>query len=88
MRVPQLHPVWAMPVLALAVMLYPVGRVVVVLLMILVGAAFVGMYFLRRFARAELLYQPLADGRRSHSSGRQPHPTVDGQVANRPAVSR
>jgi hypothetical protein len=46
------------------------------------------MYFLRHFARAELLYQPLADGRRPHSSGRQPAATVEGQIANRSAVSR
>jgi hypothetical protein len=88
MRIPKLHPVWAMPVLTLAVMLYSVGRVVDVLLMILVGAALVGMYFLRRFARAELLYQPLADGRRPHSSGRQSAADVDDQIANRSAVSR
>jgi hypothetical protein len=88
MRIPKFHPVWAMPVLALAVMLYSVGRVVDVLLMILVGTALVGMYFLRHFARAELLYRPLADGRRPHSSGRQPAATVDGQIANRSAVSR
>jgi hypothetical protein len=67
MRIPKLHPAWAMPVLALAVTLFVVGGVVDVLLMIFVGAALVGMYLLRRYARAELLYQRLADGRRPAS---------------------
>jgi hypothetical protein len=67
MRIAKPHLAWVMPALALAVTLYLVGRVVDVLLMILVGAALVGMYFLRRYARAELLYQRLADGRTQHS---------------------
>jgi len=60
-----------MPVVALAVTLYLLGRVVDVLLLIILGAGLVGMYLLRRYARAELLYQRLADGRREHPS--QPH---------------
>jgi hypothetical protein len=67
MRIAKSHLAWVMPVLALAVTLYLVGRVVDVLLMILVGAALVGMYFLRRYARAELLYRRLADGRTQYS---------------------
>ena len=68
MRIAKIHLAWAMPVLALAVTLYLVGRVVDVLLMILVGAALVGMYLLRRYARAELLYQRLGLGHREHPS--------------------
>jgi hypothetical protein len=47
--------------LALAVMLFDRRGVVNVLLMILIGAALVGMYLLRRCARAELLYLRHAD---------------------------
>ncbi len=47
--------------LALAVMLFDRRGVVNVLLMILIGAALVGMYLLRRYARAELLYLRHAD---------------------------
>jgi hypothetical protein len=71
MRIAKSHLTWAVPVLALAVTLYLVGGVVDVLLMILLGAALVGMYLLRRYARAELLYQPRARGRREHPSRRQ-----------------
>ena len=46
----------AAAVLALAVTLFVRRGVVDVLLMILIGAALVGMYLLRRYARAELLY--------------------------------
>jgi hypothetical protein len=48
---------------ALAVTLF-VRRGVDVLVMILIGAALVGMYLLRRYARAELLYHPHAESRR------------------------
>jgi len=68
MRIAKVHLGWAMPVLALAVTLFLLGRVGDVLLLILVGAAMVGMYLLRRYARAELLYHRLADGRREHLS--------------------
>jgi hypothetical protein len=54
----------AAAVLALAVTLF-VGRGVVdVVVMILIGAALVGMYLLRRYARAELLYRGHAESRR------------------------
>jgi hypothetical protein len=46
----------AAAVLALAVTLFVRRGVIDVLLMILVGAALVGMYVLRRYARTELLY--------------------------------
>jgi hypothetical protein len=71
MRIAKVHLAWVMPVVALAVTLYLLGRVVDVLLLIILGAALVGMYLLRRYARAALLYQRLADGRREHPS--QPH---------------
>jgi hypothetical protein len=47
--------------LAMAVVLFDRRGVVNVLLMILIGAALVGMYLLRRYARAELLYLRHAD---------------------------
>ena len=55
-------------VLALAVTLVVRRDVVDVLLMIVIGAALVGMYLLRGYARAELLYNRLA-GRRSRPPG-------------------
>jgi hypothetical protein len=57
----------AAAVLAMAVTLFVRRGVVDLLLMILVGAALVGMYLLRRYARAELLYTRHADTRRRTS---------------------
>jgi hypothetical protein len=54
----------AAAVLALAVTLFVRRGVVDVLVMILIGAALVGMYLLRRYARAELLYRGPAESRR------------------------
>jgi hypothetical protein len=54
-------------VLALVVTLFVRRGVVDVLLMILIGAALVGMYLLRRYARAELLY-------RRHDASRRRRP--------------
>jgi hypothetical protein len=54
----------AAAVLAMAVVLFVRRGVVDVLLMILFGAALVGMYLLRRYARAELVYTRHADTRR------------------------
>jgi hypothetical protein len=51
----------AAAVLALAVTLFVRGGVVDVLVMSLIGAALVGMYLLRRYARAELLYHRHAE---------------------------
>ena len=50
--------------LALAVALLVPRSVVDVLLMIVIVAMLVGMYFLRRYARAELLYQRYAQRER------------------------
>jgi hypothetical protein len=50
--------------LALAVLLFVRRGVVDLLLMILVAAALAGMYLLRRYARAALVYSRHADTRR------------------------
>jgi hypothetical protein len=61
--------------LALAVMLFDRRGVVNVLLLTLIGAALVGMYLLRRYARAELLYLRHADA--EHRTARpQPAPSA------------
>jgi hypothetical protein len=57
----------AAAVLAMAIVLFARRGVVDVLLMILFGAALVGMYLLRRYARAELVYTRHADTRRRTS---------------------
>ena len=54
----------AAAVLALAVTLFVRSGVVDVLLVIVIVAALVGMYMLRRYARAELLYRRHAEPRR------------------------
>jgi hypothetical protein len=54
-------------VLALAVTLFARINVVDVLVMILIGPALVGMYLLRRDARAKLVYNPHGERRRQPS---------------------
>jgi hypothetical protein len=61
----------AAAVLALAVALFVRRGVIDVLLMILMVAALVGMYLLRRYARAELLYRR-AELRRRRPGGSRP----------------
>jgi hypothetical protein len=55
----------AAAVVALAVTLYVRGGLIDALLMILIGAGLVGMYLLRRYARAHLLYNRHAASNRS-----------------------
>jgi hypothetical protein len=58
MRFWRLQLAWAsVAVLALAVTLFVRRGVLDVLVMILIGGSLVGMYLLRRYARAELLYR-------------------------------
>jgi hypothetical protein len=65
---PQLALASAFPVaVALAVTLFIRRGVVDVVMMFLIGAALVGMYLLRRYARAELVYH-----RRGKSSSSRP----------------
>jgi hypothetical protein len=68
--------------LALAVMLFDRHGVVNVLLMILIGAALVGMYLLRRYARAELLYLRHSDTD-NRTARREPAPVRTGSPAGR-----
>jgi hypothetical protein len=56
-------------VLALAVTLLVSGGVVEALLMIVVVAGLAGMYLLRRYARAELLYRRRSGPHRRHPEG-------------------
>jgi hypothetical protein len=66
---PQLgRAVAAAAVAALAVTLFVTRGVVEVLLMVLIAAALVGMYSLRRYARAELLYSRHVERRRRPSA--------------------
>jgi hypothetical protein len=62
----------AAAVLALAVTLFVRRGLVDVVLVIVIGAALVGMYLLRRYARAELLYLRHADHRRRASRPDRP----------------
>jgi hypothetical protein len=62
----------AAAVAALAVMLLVRRGVVDVLIMILIGTALVGMYVLRRYARAELLYRGRSEPERP-PAGRNAH---------------
>jgi hypothetical protein len=65
MRFRKLRPALAAAaVLALAVTVFVRHGVGETLLMMLVGATLVGMYYLRRYARAELLYRRHAQRRR------------------------
>jgi hypothetical protein len=66
----------AAAVLALAVTVFVRRGVVETLLMILIGSGLVGLYFLRRYARAELLY------RRHAERPRRPHRTEPEPVSN------
>jgi hypothetical protein len=72
----------AAAVLALAVVLFVRRGVVDVLLMILFGAALAGMYLLRRYARAELVYTHHADTRR-RTSHPDPEPIRTEAAADR-----
>jgi hypothetical protein len=56
-------------VLALAVTLLATRGVIDVLLMIVIVAVLAGMYLLRRYARAVLLYRRRSTPRRQHSDG-------------------
>ena len=56
-------------VAALAVTLFVTRDVFEVLLTVCLGAALVGLYWLRRYARAELLYGRRGDRRRRRSAG-------------------
>ena len=71
-------------VVALAVTLFVRRSVVDVLLMILIGAALVGMYLLRRYARAELLYHRLTESRR-RAPRTEPEPVRQAPPAGRGA---
>jgi hypothetical protein len=55
-------------VAALAVTLFVIRGVVESLVMVCLGAALVGLYWLRRYARAELLYSRHAERRRRRSA--------------------
>jgi hypothetical protein len=79
----KLHLAWGLATAAVLVLagILLVRSVVEVLLMILVGAALVGMYLLRRYARAELLYLRHVDT--PPASRREPEPTRDAVTVDR-----
>ena len=65
--------------LALAVALLAPRSVVDVLLMIIIVAVLVGMYFLRSFARAEMIYH-------RHAERRQPTPRTELESVDQPSA--